>query len=107
MELITKTVAKTLPALGATSEKSAERIKVPLKLFNPCGSQTWFIVEYDPSEDLAFGWADLGMGCPELGYISIAELRAVKVPPFGLGIERDIHWDNSTTLREVMDGKKR
>ncbi len=63
-----------------------------LKLFNPCGAATWLITEMRTDEpDLLFGLCDLGFGCPELGYVSLAELEGVK-GPFGLGIERDLHF---------------
>ena len=63
-----------------------------LKLFNPCGAATWLIAEMLPDEpDFLFGLCDLGLGCPELGYVSLAELEGVK-GPFGLGIERDLHF---------------
>jgi len=38
---------------------SQEHIKDPLviaKLFDPCGSATWFLTEYDPIEKIAFGY---------------------------------------------------
>lgn len=102
MKLITKEILKKLPELYANEDKKPEDIKVPLKLFNPSGVGTWYITEYDPERDLAFGWCDLG--CPELGYVSIKELRSIK-GAFGLGIERDIYWDSNTTLKEVMEGE--
>jgi hypothetical protein len=43
---------------------------------------------------MMFGWCDLGMGCPELGYVSLSELEEAKFPPFGLGVERDIYFGN-------------
>lgn len=104
MQLLTKAILKQLPPLGAGSEKSAEAVKVPLKLFSPVGAATWYITEYDPEEELGFGWCDLGMGCPELGYVSIAELRSARLP-LGLTIERDIFWDGDTTLADVMSGR--
>ena len=76
--LITKAIARRLPALYAT-----ENIKDPvvhLKLFNAFGGGTWLITEYDPKQDLAFGFtAGLGgQGDDDLGYISIAELRKLR-----------------------------
>jgi len=44
-----------------------------------------------------FGLCDLG--CPELGYASLNEMQAVR-GPFGLGIERDLHW-RAMTVAEV------
>lgn len=107
MKLITKAIAAQLPALYANEDKKAEDVKVPLKLFNPAGAGSWFITEYNPEDELAFGFVDLGHGpgCAELGYISIEELRSVKLP-FGLSIERDLHWNPNTTLAEVMAGKR-
>lgn len=45
------------------------------------GSADWLVTEYDPEEDLAFGWACLGdRQMAELGYVSMAELEAIQVP---------------------------
>jgi hypothetical protein len=52
----------------------------------------------DPNdEDRLFGLCDLGLGYPELGYISLAEVAAVR-GPFGLKVERDLHFKPSKTL---------
>ena len=55
----------------------------------------WYITEKDMEVEQiqAFGLADLGMGSPELGYISIEELTEY-------GAELDLHW-TPKTLREV------
>jgi hypothetical protein len=58
---------------------------------------TWIITELTPAEaegvvpDILFGLCDLGMGCPELGYVSLSELRSVR-GRLGLGIERDLYF---------------
>lgn len=103
MMLITKEIANKLPNLYANENTKPENIKVPLKLFNPTGIGTWYITEYDPETEMAFGYCDLGY--PELGYVSINELKIVKLP-YGLSIERDIHWDSNTTLAQVMNGER-
>jgi hypothetical protein len=59
-----------------------------LKLFNPVGAATWLATELDADGDTLFGLADLGFGCPELGYFSLSELASVRLP-YGLAIERD------------------
>lgn len=102
MKLLTKEILRKLPELYANEEKKPEDIKVPLKLFNPSGIGTWYITEYNPETEIAFGWCDLGY--PELGYVSIKELKSLKLPPFGLGVERDMYWDSNTTLKDVMEG---
>jgi len=91
-----------LPPLYANDDKPASEVTIPVKLFNPCGGQTWYLTEYDPETQTAFGFCDLGMGFPELGYVNIQELEELRVPPFGLRIERDRYWNHKTTLAEVM-----
>ncbi|THU42062.1 DUF2958 domain-containing protein [Niastella caeni] len=64
-----------------------------IKLFMPGTGCTWLITELDPEEpDLAFGLCDLGMGFPELGYVSLDEISSVKTR-WGLGVERDLHFE--------------
>jgi hypothetical protein len=61
-----------------------------VKLFTPDANCTWLVSEIDPKEpDIAFGLCDLGFGFPELGNISIAELRSVR-GTLGLPVERDL-----------------
>jgi Protein of unknown function (DUF2958) len=42
----------------------------------------WLVTEYDPEDDLAFGWACLNgdRQNAELGYVSLAELETVRAP---------------------------
>ena len=91
MQLITKTVAKTLPAMYATEEVEDPVVKV--KLFTPWAGWTWFLTDYDPATKVAFGYAHNARDPQgaELGYFSIAELESIK-GPFGLKVEREIHW---------------
>lgn len=63
-----------------------------LKLFTPDGAATWLISEVDPDDpDRLFGLCDLGLGFPELGYVSLAEISSVR-GRLGLPIERDLHF---------------
>ena len=60
-----------------------------VKLFNPTGSWTWYIAEYDPETREAFG---LVCGFEkEYGYISMDEIVEYR-GRFGLPIERDVYW---------------
>ena len=62
------------------------------KLFTPDSQATWLLSELDPDEpDRAFGLCDLGLGCPELGWVSLSEIGAQR-GPLGLPIERDRHF---------------
>lgn len=63
--------------------------KPVIKLFTPDAGATWLLSEIDPDdEDLAFGLCDLGMGLPEIGWVRLSELAALR-GPMGLPIERD------------------
>src|SRR5208337_691352 len=57
---------------------------------------TWLLAELD-ADGLAFGLCDLGLGEPELGYVSLFELRTVR-GKLGLPIERDEHFQAGKTL---------
>ncbi len=77
-----------------------------LKLFNPVGAATWLATELDSDDDTLFGLADLGFGCPELGYFSLSEIASVRLP-FGLGIERDIGFETPHPLSVWADAARR
>lgn len=89
MKLLTEENLRSLPPLYGTERVPAEDKIVRVKLFDPTGSATWYLVEYDPKERLAYGWAEIMPGCGEWGYISIPELESV-TGRLGLGIERDL-----------------
>ena len=73
---------------AAASAETTEPDPAPvLKLFNPLGAATWLATELGEDGDTLFGLADLGFGCPELGYFSLSEIRAIRLP-YGLWIER-------------------
>lgn len=63
-----------------------------VKLFTPDAGATWLLTEIDPEDpDRAFGLCDLGLGFPELGYVSLQELSTVR-GRLGLPVERDLHF---------------
>ena len=90
MKLLTEEQRTKLLANGA--RRGAYHNPV-VKWFNTGGSGTWLVSELDPEypDECAFGLADLGFGTPESGSIGLLELTEYR-GPFGLGIERDIHF---------------
>ena len=68
-----------------------------VKLFTPDGNATWLITEIDTDGDTMFGLCDLGMGEPELGYVSLTEIKGIR-GRFGLPVERDAHFKAHGTI---------
>lgn len=89
MVLIPDDIRARLLANGV-AERETDHIPVA-KLFDPCGAATWILTEMMADGDTLFGLADLGFGCPELGTVSLAEIKSMK-GPLGLGIERDLYF---------------
>jgi hypothetical protein len=99
MKLITEKLDAQLLANGRQSLDNNDFDPPPVvKLFTPDAGATWLLTEIDPDEpNRAFGLCDLGLGFPELGYVSLAELRSVR-GRFGLPVERDRHFVATKTL---------
>ncbi len=93
--LITKTLLRTIPKLGATKHVKDPVARV--KLFTPDSSFTWYVTEYDPTTREAFGLV-LGFE-PELGRFSLDELESIR-GPLGLPVERD-RWFTPVALSKV------
>ena len=93
MNLITETQRAQLLANGRQSLDNDDFDPPPVvKLFTPDVGATWLLTEIDPDDhDHAFGLCDLGLGFPELGYVSLAELQSVR-GRLGLPVERDLHF---------------
>ena len=90
--LITKEIARTLPALYA-QEKSKDPT-VFVKLFTPYSSWTWLLTEYDAEtgEGFGFGYDALYADGAELGYVDVPSLqdRRARLGPYIVqGVERD------------------
>ena len=106
-KLITNPIAAALKTNHAINLKhrettgETEDFKPALKLFCPWGAATWLISEWDGADEM-FGLCDLGMGSPEMGYVSLAEVQSIKHFS-GLRIERDMHFAPKMTLREYAD----
>lgn len=97
MRLLTAEIRAKLEANRGTTDA------VPvLKLFNPCGAATWLACELLEDGDTLFGLADLGFGCPELGYFSLSEIERIHLP-YGLRIERDQAFETTRTITQWAD----
>jgi len=90
MKLITPEFEALFAEYPLYSQEDEKDPLVVAKFFDPCGSATWYITEYDPEQKLAFGYVT-GMTADEFGYISVVELESIQ-RPFGLTIERDLYF---------------
>jgi hypothetical protein len=106
--IITAEQRAQMLANGARSAAGEDIDPFPIvKLFTPDASATWLLTELDPEDpDIAFGLCDLGMGFPELGSVSLSEITSVR-GPFGLPIERDLHFKADRPLSRYADDARR
>lgn len=71
-----------------------------VKLFSIAGSATWLLSELNPFEPtIAYGLCDLGMGFPELGYVSLEELESIQHPSLPIPL---IVWDEHFDAEYLM-----
>jgi Protein of unknown function (DUF2958) len=106
MSLLTLTQINQLIANGIAQrirhqdgEEEIDFIPVA-KLFTPDANATWLLTEADADNpDRLFGLCDLGLGCPELGYVSLTELSTAR-GQLGLPIERDTSFVPDQTLSD-------
>lgn len=97
VNLMNKATATQLRKATTQASEPAATRKVVVKYFTPDANCTWFVIE---GEQLAngdwrlFGLCDLGMGSPELGYVMLSELQAVR-GRMGLPVERDRHYSGT------------
>ena len=91
MQLMTDEQRELLLANGRRTA-AGESIDPPpvVKLFTPDANATWLLTELSPNDpDIAFGLCDLGLGFPEIGYVSLSEIQQLR-GHLGLPVERDL-----------------
>ncbi|MDX8437119.1 DUF2958 domain-containing protein [Mesorhizobium abyssinicae] len=112
MQILTQSLREKLLANGRQQQPlrgTAREIDfVPVvKLFTPDAGATWLLTEIDPDDpDIAFGLCDLGLGCPEIGIVSLAELSSLR-GPLGLTVERDLYFEAEKPLSVYVDEARR
>jgi hypothetical protein len=106
MKLITQSQMTALLRNGAPAHRDQDHPPV-VKLFTPDAIATWLLSEIDPEQpDLAFGLCDLGMGFPELGYVSLSALQELH-GPLGLPVERDRHFVGRHPMSIYLEAARR
>lgn len=109
MKLLTKAIINKMPLPNDVEDENNPSIIV--KFFGG-GSYTFYVIaayalidgeevklsninnrEYD---DIYFYGYVTGLQVDEWGYATLNQLKEIKFPPFGLGVERDMYFENST-----------
>ncbi|MDM0117276.1 DUF2958 domain-containing protein [Variovorax sp. J22R133] len=97
--LITDDQQAVLRANGEAARTTRDFDPAPVvKLFTPDAGATWLLGAIDPENpDLAYGLCDTGVGFPEIGWVSLAELRTVR-GCMDLPVTRDTHFQAGKRL---------
>ncbi len=77
-----------LSGVTGLDSQSGDEATVYVKFFDPAGSWTWYITEWDGA-DLAFGLVCGDFA--EVGYINIRELASLR-GALNIGVELDMHF---------------
>ena len=109
MDLFPKDILNKLIANGRANkarmkagEDTIDHVPV-VKLFTPDAGATWLLTEIAPDlPDFAFGLCDLGLGYPELGSVSMSEIKALR-GKLGLPVERDLHFTAKAQISVYAD----
>lgn len=103
MKLLTKGLLERFAKVGR-QEETADPIVVA-KFFNPTGAGTWYATEYDPTDKVFFGYVSIfGDWNDEWGSFALEELESYQ-GKFGLGIERDLSFDEKPISQVVPSAK--
>ena len=105
MKLLTKEILSKVHSLYA--DEGGDDPLIVAKYFDPKSSYTFYMLEYDPDERIAFGYVT-GLQYDEYGTVSLAEWEdlAKARGRMGLGIERDIHFPiNEHRISDVTQGR--
>lgn len=96
-KLVTKTMLKSIPKLYATEKIKLEDKIIYAKVFG--GPMTVYIAEasdIQPNGDVEFfTYTHISGRGGEWGYVTLHQLESIKVPPFGLGLERDKYFNKT------------
>lgn len=104
MKLMTKQIERKLEKYPICSQdEKGQEAEVVVKYFGGCAS-TWLITEGEKQPDgdwLLFGYMTIGYGY-EWGYVMLSDLEGLRLPPFGLGVERDLYCGTGRKVKELL-----
>lgn len=68
-----------------------------VRLYTLDAGAAWLLTELDADGDRAYGLCDAGLGCPELGHVSLAALEGMRGPR-GLRVVADPYFKARQSL---------
>lgn len=88
-------------------EDSGADLTPVVSLFQVLGEAKRLLIALDPQDfNMAYGIADLGMGCVEEGIIMLDQVRAIPCP-LGLGVELERRWKaGARTSAYIAEGAR-
>ena len=95
--LMTRKLAKAIPALYTSGHPDADHIVARVKLFSPYTGWRWYITEWDAETGRCFGLVDGKQ--TELGYFELTELAELTISAGGISVplvERDLYFEPQT-----------
>ena len=104
MKLLTQEIINRFAKVG--SQETAKDPIIIAKFFNPTGIGNWFATEYDPTDKIFFGYVSLfGDYNDEWGSFALEEIETFR-GKFGLGIERDMHFEEKPSSEVIKQYTK-
>ena len=101
MKLVTKEVEKRLQKYPLYSQDGKKKEAICVVKFFMCGvNYTWYVLEADLENKVLFGITINSHDEAKYGYTSLSELETVN--NWGLGVERDLHFE-PTKLSDIDD----
>ena len=104
MQLMTKAIEKSFSKFPLRSQDGRGlEAEVIVKYFGG-SSATWLVTEGEKLEDgdwEFFGYVTLGYEW-EWGYFRLSEISALRFPPFGLGVERDLYLGSHAKIKDMI-----
>lgn len=107
--LLTSDQLRQMLAAGVARAQGLPVDLPPLvKIYTPDANAVWLLAELDADGDLAYGLCDVGVGCPELGYVRLSHLSTMRGPQ-GLAVAVDKDFEprqllSAYTERALRDG---
>ncbi|AVO42545.1 hypothetical protein C6571_15705 [Simplicispira suum] len=81
MPFLTDDQRRAMLANGAARDRGEDTDPYPVvKLYAPGCDACWVLTALDADGDRAFGLIDAGVGCPDLGEVSLAMLAGIRGP---------------------------